>query len=79
MLHSVVSAGVVKLDGNASPMPELTHDPFSNDEVHQVQTPGAEAVQIVNTSGSDAERLRKVAETFATRAGRNTAMMIATA
>lgn len=46
--------------------PELPHDPFANEEVHAAPppTPGAEAVAIVSTDAVEAEKLRKVAETF---------------
>jgi hypothetical protein len=48
--------------------PALPHDPFANDEARAVaitpSNPNAEAVAIVTTNAAEAEKLRKVAETF---------------
>jgi hypothetical protein len=48
--------------GDGKEAPELEHDPFANDDPKAA--PGVEAQQIVST-GADAEKIRKVAETFA--------------
>ncbi len=46
--------------------PALPHDPFANDEVRPtlVNSPAQEAVSVVVTNPLEAEKLRKVAETF---------------
>jgi len=52
------------LDGDVSAVPELSHDPFANEEMHTTVTPAGEAVQIVSNNSQDAEKIRRVAETF---------------
>jgi hypothetical protein len=52
------------LDGDAAAVPELSHDPFANDEPRTTISPAGEAVQIVSSNAADAEKLRRVAETF---------------
>lgn len=53
--------------GEGRDAPALEHDPFANDDPRPVAAgPAEEAVQLVSTNAVEAEKLRKVAETFNT-------------
>lgn len=51
------------LDGQKEPTPELPHDPFANEDTKAVVVAADDSV-IIPTNTVDAEKLRKVAETF---------------
>ena len=53
------------LGSEREPTPELPHDPFANDEPREVVAAAGNDVVVPATNTIEAEKLRKVAETFA--------------